>query len=634
MKDYLEVSKCLASLAVFRELYDSQKDIYGIIAEFLKEVIASNSKYRFGLMEITQLLNNNFDFRIPEAVVKTSLNRLTFLVKSYGKYTVERPADLQNTTKLTRKHSDIKRNNDLIIEDLFKYIETEKELKLNDTDKKKIVHSFCSFILDESTSQEHSKYISAFIVKNKSNSDFTSKMSIIKEGVVLYSGLKYSANLSELGTWNTDLTIFVETEILFHLAGYNGELYRAFFNDFYSFVKEINQKIQKKDGRKRICLKYYTDVKNEIEKFFNRAEYIIRGQDIVDPSTSAMSAILGGCQTASDVISKKTAFYQLLKSHGIQEDDYEHYYDPKNHKYNIEDKAVIETVSKSLDLEDVTSYLKFLNYINIHRKNTSTYNFENIGFILLTGNSTTLKVALHEAIKPGGSVPLATTLSTLTNKFWFKLNKGFGSNNYPKNFDIITKAQVLLSSLLNESVGKKYDELKAKFKSGELTEKEAVATIVELRKQAKRPEEINENDISDVLISISEGSIENYFQEQELFKGKAQKQEEENKRLKQDLAIKEQELQLKDKENEEKEKELQKYREQEKQKEERALKRNRLIRKSLIVVILLSIVVSGILLYIYHYKVVGMIITALGGVLSILNFFGISFKTFRRTEKK
>ena len=35
----LDESKCLASLAVFRELHDSKKDVYEIISEFLLEII-------------------------------------------------------------------------------------------------------------------------------------------------------------------------------------------------------------------------------------------------------------------------------------------------------------------------------------------------------------------------------------------------------------------------------------------------------------------------------------------------------------------------------------------------------------------------------------------------------------------
>ena len=39
MKNIDNESRLLASLAVFRELYDSKKEVYGIIAEFIKEII-------------------------------------------------------------------------------------------------------------------------------------------------------------------------------------------------------------------------------------------------------------------------------------------------------------------------------------------------------------------------------------------------------------------------------------------------------------------------------------------------------------------------------------------------------------------------------------------------------------------
>lgn len=94
MTETLEESKCLASLAVFRELYNSEQDVYGIISEFLIEIILSNAKHSFNLTEITHLLNNTYDFSIPEAVVRTSLNRIKSLNKEDGAYT------LGNFTKL------------------------------------------------------------------------------------------------------------------------------------------------------------------------------------------------------------------------------------------------------------------------------------------------------------------------------------------------------------------------------------------------------------------------------------------------------------------------------------------------------------------------------------------------------
>ena len=536
MENTLENSKCLASLAVFRELYDNQKDVYGVISEFLKEIISSENKYQFGLTEITLVLNESYDFKIPEAVVKTSLSRLPFLSKSNGVYSVNKPIDQIRNKEFQEKQNKIYNNNNNVVNRLFTYIESQKKVTLSEAEKEIIVKSLCSFMLDESTVQEYSEYIGAFIVQCKSEDALLAQLDTIKEGVVLYTGLKYNSNLNDLGTWNTQITIFIETEILFHFAGYNGELFKILFNDFFTFVKEINSQSINKDGKKKIHLKYFSEVKNEIERFFKKAEFIINGEDTLNPSKTAMASIVNGCKTPSDIIEKKALFYDLLKTNGITEDTYTEYYSAKNHKFNIEDQSIIESLQSSIVTDyDIRENLKFLNYVNILRQGASDRNFENIGYILLSGNATTIQLAWHDLIKPNGNVPLATTLTFLTNKLWFKLGKGFGKNNYPKTFDIITKAQIVLSTQVNDSISYKYDSLQEKLKKGELNEKQALATIVELRRESKKPEDIKADDLSDILDTISENNIEKYIQEQELFKIQTQKQKEENENLKKEL---------------------------------------------------------------------------------------------------
>lgn len=536
MENTLENSKCLASLAVFRELYDNQKDVYGVISEFLKEIISAENKYQFGLTEITLLLNESYDFNIPEAVVKTSLSRLPFLSKSNGVYSVNKPIDQIRNKEFQEKQNKIYNSNNNVVNRLFTYIESQKKISLSEAEKETIVKSLCSFMLDESTAQEYSEYIGAFIVQRKSEDALLAQLDTIKEGVVLYTGLKYNSNLNDLGAWNTQITIFIETEILFHFAGYNGELFKILFNDFFTFVKEINSQSINKDGKKKIHLKYFIEVKNEIERFFKKAEFIINGEDTLNPSKTAMASIVNGCKTPSDIIEKKAIFYNLLKTNGITEDTYTEYYSAKNHKFNIEDQSIIESLQSSIVTDyDIRENLKFLNYVNILRQGSSDRNFENIGYILLSGNATTIQLAWHDLIKPNGNVPLATTLTFLTNKLWFKLGKGFGKNNYPKTFDIITKAQIVLSTQVNDSISYKYDSLQEKLKKGELNEKQALATIVELRRESKKPEDIKADDLSDILDSISENNIEKYVQEQELFKIQTQKQKEENEDLKKEL---------------------------------------------------------------------------------------------------
>ncbi len=537
MRDLKEESKYLASLAVFRELYDSNKDIYGVICELLDDIIRSQGKYQFNLTEITNLLNNEFDFSIPEAVVGTSLRRLNYLKKDRGIYVV---GNMPNTDRpsVNNLQAETLASNATIIESLLTFIGSKKNVELTETKKENIVSSFYAFLLDDSNGSEYSEYISGFIIDNRRNEEFSKKLNRIREGVVLYSGLKYNSNLSEIGSWKTELTIYLDTEILFHFAGYNGKIYKSLFDDFFRYVKEINIKAKKR----LIRLEYFREVKSEMESFFAKAMFIVEGKDRLDPTVTAMNSLIEGCQALSDVIEKKSDFYLRLKENGITESETTKYFEEPNHKYNIVDKKIIEEISEEFRF-DVSEYLQFLNYVSIHRHEANSNNFDSIRHILLTGNSRTIKVAWHRGIKSENAVPLATTLEWITSRFWFKLNKGFGDGSRPISFDIITKAQIILSSVLNKSVREKYDDLQIQFKEGKITEAQAKTRIVSLRSQVRKPEEIEIDDISSILDTLSNDSIEQFIKEQELFKNEASQQAKENITLKRELSITEQALQ-------------------------------------------------------------------------------------------
>lgn len=532
MREIKEDNRLLASLAVFRELYNSEKDVYGIISVFLNDLIKLKNLYSFSLNEITNTLNDTFEFEIPEAVVRTALGRLSFLEKKQGDYLVTDITKISNQN-IETKQKDIQSNNESIIENLYKFIENEKNSSLSLKEKEQVSHSFCSFLLDINNGDEFIEYITSFILENESNVDFKNQLNLIREGVILYSGIKYNNNLNDLGTWRTELTMFIDTEILFHLAGYNGELYQNLANDFFSYVREINLKAKKK----LIKLKYFEDVKNDIEGFFTKAKYLLEGNEKPNPDVTAMVSILNGCEKASDILEKKSDFYTFLKSKSIEEDNYNAYFEIENHEYNIVSQDIIDKVSEEIE-KDAAPFLRFLNYVSIRRKEANSNNFENIKYLLLTGNSTTLKVAWNDLMKEDGFVPLASHLSFLTNKFWFKLNKGFGKSTLPKSFDIITKSQIILSKVLNDNVGEKFSELKIEYKNGKLTEEQAKARIIDLRNQVRKPEEIKKDTVKDVLNAITEDSLEKFVQEQSHFKNKAQKQEIENIKLLDELESK------------------------------------------------------------------------------------------------
>lgn len=79
MKGITDKTKCLASLATFRELYNKQQDIYFIVSEFAKCIIITKSLYSFELEIMHRNLIDENGIDIPRAVVKSALNRLPFL---------------------------------------------------------------------------------------------------------------------------------------------------------------------------------------------------------------------------------------------------------------------------------------------------------------------------------------------------------------------------------------------------------------------------------------------------------------------------------------------------------------------------------------------------------------------------
>jgi hypothetical protein len=261
---------------------------------------------------------------------------------------------------------------------------------------------------------------------------------------------------------------------------------------------------------------------------------LLEGKETPNPGGTAMITILNGCTSLSDLQNKKTDFFLLLRSYKIEEELFNDYYNPIYHEYNIISNEISEKISSEIGI-DVTDYLKVLNYVSIHRKDLNVSIFENIKYVLLTGNSTTFKISLNELIKKENSVPLATTLTFLINKFWFKLTRGLGKSDFPKSFDIITKSQIILSKILNNTLSEKFEEYKSEFKQGKLTEEQAIARIVNLRECVLKPEEINDETVNEVLSIISEDSINKYVEENSYLSIKNKKQEEENRKLEEKL---------------------------------------------------------------------------------------------------
>lgn len=503
MNKKISDSNLLASLAVFRQLQESGKSINDILNEFIVDIIKTNGLYSFSSKEVNSLLNETYDFQIPDAVVALSLKKIDALTHKNGLFTINDSSKLDffNIEKQKNLNSE---KHILLISQLHEYIELKNNKKLSDKDKNDIEHALSNFILDNRIDNGYSDFISAFIIENKNNVEFINTWDTIREGVVLYTGLKYNPNL-QTKIWNTNLTIYVNMEIIFHFAGYNGTLYKTLIDDLYLLIKEINAK------QKYIHLKYLAETKEEIESFFYSAENIIQKGSSVNINASAMRNIINGCTSSTDILIKKEKLFSLLSNSGIFEENMEDIYKTENHKFNITTSELYDKYQEVDDIEDIT---KKLNYISIKRGEREQNNFENIGYILLTESRHINLVAWDETIKEQGQVPLATNMQFLTNKFWFKLNKGFGKKDCPISFKITTKAQILLSSHLTEKIRNSYLELQQQINNGSITEDIALKVLCELKTRSKLPEELQDENMNDILSSL-DSTLDDYILEHE-----------------------------------------------------------------------------------------------------------------------
>ena len=536
--------KRLAALAVFRSLYRNKKDVFTIICEFIKACAIKRNVQVVNTSQVANFLKEDFCFRIPEAVIATSLSRIA--KRERGEYLLNIPST--DDTSIPSCYKEIYDSNNEMIGHLVEYVEKREARALSIEEKQTLNQSFCAFLIEDNSTAEYSEYISAFIITNQGRDEFKNKLTLIKEGVVLYSGLQYNENVNEVGSWTDPLTIYVEPEILFHLAGYNGDLYKKLFEDFYRLVREINATALRNNKPPLICIRFFPEVKEEIDRFFKKAEEIKDSGEIYDASKTAMVNILSGCESSADIIQKKAEFDALLKRLLItQEEEFNFYNDKNNDKYNIESDELLTSLKEKIQEEDIQPHLKYLYYINVLREGNRIKQFEKARYILLTGNWRTMSMAFHPLVKMNGDVPLATHLDFLTSKLWFKLNKGFGEDNYPASFDIVSKAQIVLSAHINNSVSDEFKKLKIQIEDGLMSQDGALEALAELKSRAHNPEDIEAEDVDSIVQSIKDGDIEKYLRERELERERAKAEKVTNQKLRFDIEKLEKQSELKDK---------------------------------------------------------------------------------------
>lgn len=526
--------KLLASVTVVRELYDSEKSLYDVLEKFINEIIYRNKLYSFTAKNITDFLNKEYSFKLNESIVKTCLKRMKF-VKKNGTY---------NCNDLAKRGSQVDsffeestKKNEKLFKQLFDFLEN-RQGKLTELDKNRIRNNFCDFLLQDSVGRDDSltQFFHEFILSIEDDSNEMEILNAVKEGTLLYEGLRY-CSISESGSWKTNMNIILDTEILFAIGGYNSEMYQDLYLELEKYLKEINRDCPSRNPR--IQLSYFEETKNELDAYFESAERIVKQKDVLDPTKEAMQQIVNNCTKPSDVQAKKAIFFQKLREKNIHVVEHK-FYDlekSENVEYNREQKELIEkyTMEWKETSENIHRSLQCLSHVNILRNGKSNNGFEQCGFIFLTATGRTLKLANTPELSGEGKVPLATTLDFLINRFWFKLNKGFGSNQIPRTLDMVMRSRHILASILNSKVAKNFDELKGKYENGDISKEEFVAMNSDLRHQLKTPDEVDKDTIGEVIDDLEQWNLEKAIEEQKRKDAQLKEAQGENKKLKEIL---------------------------------------------------------------------------------------------------
>ena len=540
----------LASYATYRQLYnDGKSDSYVVIAKFIEHIIISNRMIRFDVGEISELLNKNFSFSIPNYVLQSAIGKISFVTKEERKYVVKSKEFLEQNSAITQNLENANTSSQALTQKLLQYVKDNNYLSV---DKDELIREFSAFLLDEYSNGEYSSIFSKFVIENETDEIFLKNINQIKEGAILFSGLNYTSDISKT-TWNNNVFLYVGTEILFHLAGYNGLIFKELASEMFNLIKEMNQKSQ----RRIITIRYFKEVQEEIDNFFSTAEAIVRGQKIADIGNVAMDTIVEGCSSAADVLKKHSEFNNLLKRHSISVAQNEDYYSKKYHSFNIENQ---ETIDKyKLSTENKENYLKYLNYVNILRGRDKVdlvnSNLRDSKHIVVTEIRKILQIA-KELIAIDGRenrVPLAVNMYIVTNRLWFDLNKGFGSKQLPTRFSVLDKSRIILSNLLTQKVSQQYDRVIKSYRSGELSEDDLNENILLLRQEIKKPEEIHRELLNDIDKVTTTNSLDLYKSQndtllkrvEELEKEKRHKELEKDKEIEARLVF---EKEIKDKE--------------------------------------------------------------------------------------
>lgn len=490
-----DTTSIMASFATLKSLSDVKKyqSPYQLLREFVNYIILSDSLYSFSAVEMKNRLNSHFCFLIPEAVIKTALKSMSGTTLVDGIYNISKAKVYTNELfEEVKKESDEYETS--IIKLLAKYI--SERTGNNEISKEILSQELANFLLEDVSSHtaKYSNYIGEFVLKNEQDSKIQEGLNKIREGSILYMGLSHS--MGEIGSITKPLTLYLGTEVLFSLAGYNGEVFQQFAYDFFAQVRTANS------GKSRkITLRYFSEVKNEIDDFFEIASEIVEGKRNLLFDKPAMKAITDGCQTAADVNVKKSDFYHKMQyTFEIRQYSKDNYYSEEYFTSNLESFDYDDEDDKKKE-----TAVKLISYINKLRNGNYFYSDIESEHIIVTNTRTILLMSREVAddIKKSEGLDnicnFAVSLDRITSLLWYKLGNGFSQNGFPSSLNAVLKARIVLSASIARNAEREFAKVTKEYADGVINLDQVTARIIMLKKKPVLPEDLQGNDIDETM---------------------------------------------------------------------------------------------------------------------------------------
>ena len=500
----------LATFVTYKKLYnDKNTDVYDIISEFARYIILKEHKPTYQQALFPMLLEKYFDFKIPILVLKPAIKRIEGVTLENKEYKINYDL-LNNHNTFTSIQDDSIQKTEQIISDLINFISIKSpDFVVTEESKEEVEYAFRRFILDEASNDPLTPYISAFIIEKSADTQYTKNINLIREGHILYNGLCQNDDVSSQG-WKDELTIYLGTEIIFHLAGYNGTTFQQLANEFLELISAANKQ------RILIHLRYFPDTKVEIEKFFTTAETLFSNNSVIRPGETTMISILKDCKAAIDITNKCNSLFYFLEKNKIYLETKNDFYAQKYNEFNLESKEFAGTPEEK--------NIRLLSNISKLRGNNITSDYSKSKAILVSETSSVLDYSriytqekqslYHDNSK--NTTSLAVNLYTITNILWYKLNRSLHGDNMPSTINSVIRAQIVLSKYVYESITEEYDKLMEQFKKGNIDKDEIASLILGMRRHSSKPESIIKEGVDDALALICEKDINKFKEDFEL----------------------------------------------------------------------------------------------------------------------